>query len=874
MPSPYSPPDVIVTQKRRTVLADRTLPQLPVVIIGPARQIEYRALAGLYTSGDAFQAAVPNLQPGAIIDQTSLHFYLNATSAGGKKLGLFEIAAPDAELSPDGTLITLAPTFALAFSLLSSRNNNEPDSSTDNDYSAGTPDAITFTDDAVDFLSRGATAGDTDVVINSPASMVGTYRVTALVGSGQGVNTLKVEQLSNPATGAKVLQKTFDITAGGIANVNGTAVINGSDTDAAGSDVGLVAPGGTVGTIANADYPQAPFFAVPDLDSADQVTLSMSGQPTNVQNAWNAIVAAASVNDFLRIANDATVAVNGDFRIVGVNKTANTLTIVRPDQTATGTATAAGSGTATMSLLRVLRGRSDQNNAAGDVLVMTIGGVATEFEVDRATPKRITLISAITGLVGATTVTARRGVPFRNSVASYDLVKRLTSGYSGNVLVSYEADRKDLSVSGLIPIANQTDIANDLGVVHPNNPLAFGADMVTRSGFTDGTRTFYALATDGDTLADFQAALDTLETEDVYYIVPLTQDPAIISLFKAHVDAQSQPLNKHERVVLVNTALTTVRQVVPATGTLWPSDGIIGTSGNLARFDSAGINWGLVAPGDVVKVLASAAANAAVIEERRIFTVDAANKRCTVIGNFSSDYSGNAQIFRIDSFPFTKMEQAEEWRDYAKSLADSRVVVVRPDAVEVTYTDTTQGAPKDNDIIVPGYYLAAVFAGLCASLSPQQPMTNVPLPGINRVYDSNTYFTPDQLNTIAEGGNAIFVQDNVEGAPYCRHQLTSDMTSILTREFSIVKNVDFASKFVRRSLRPYIGNKNITEEYLTQLRGICESLIRALVQAESMLQGSSLEKLYQNPDEPDSVIVEIGLKVPYPANKIYVTLFI
>jgi len=870
MPSPYSPPDVIVTQKRRTTLANRDLPQLPVVVVGPARQIEYRAKAGDYTSGDAFQAAVPNLKPGAVIDPSTFKVLLDAKSFGGKQLGLFEIASPDAQLSPEGDLIELAQTFALSYSLLSSRNNNQPNSTSDDDYGAGKPDTVTFTDDTVDFLSLQATANDTDVVINAPASMAGSYRIYRLVGAGTGSNAVKVEKLASVATGVKVVSKSFNIT--GFANVSGTAVINGSDTDVA--DVGLVSPGGNPFSIANADYPAAPFFMVPAPTSADQVILSMSGQASNVVNAWNALIAAAQVGDFLRIDQDSIANANGDFKIVALNKNSNTATIIRVGQTGTGTVTAGGGASANMKLLRVLRGRADQNNAAGDIIEAVIGGVTAEFEVESATPTRIVLVSAMT-LSAATAVTVRRGIPFRNSVASYDLVKRVTSGYTGSVLVSYEADRNDLGVEGLIPLASQREILDVLGPICPQNPIALMADMVTRSGLTDGTRIFYALVTDGPTLSDYQAAMDVLETEDVYYVVPATQDKAIISLFKAHVDAQSQPANKHERVLIASTGIVSTLNVVPAiAGDPLPTDGIVGPGANLALFESQGIDWSLVNPGDVIKIMSDATALATVIETKRIFSVDIPNKRATVIGTFASDYAGNAQVFKIDSYPFTKQEQAEEWRDYAKSLDDARVLLIRPDLVEITYTDTIAATQTDKDVIVPGYFAAAVFAGLCCANAPQQPMTNVPIPGINRIYHSNTYFTPDQLNTIAEGGNCMLVQDNINAAPYSRHQLTTDMESLLTREFSIIKNVDFASKYIRRSLKPFIGNKNITEEYLTQLRGIAESLIRGLVAAESMLQGTTLEKLYQNPDEPDTVIIEIGLKVPYPANKIYVTLFI
>jgi len=877
MPSPYTPPDVVVSQVRRTVIANAELPQLPLVVVGPARQLVRRANAGVFTSGDAFQAALPDLAPGATVDPTSVQVLLEAVSDAGKQLGLFELAMPaDAQLGAGDETIVVNDDIALAYSLLSSRNNNQPDSISDDDAGSGTPDGIFFSDDLVDFLSRGASVGDTDIVISAPTSNAGSYRIYALIGGGTAVNEVKVEKLSDVATGSKELNKTFNITGGGWANINGTAVINGADTNAANSDVGLVAPGGTVVTIPHANYPATGGFNVPDADSADQVVVQMpGGSPSNVTNAWNALVASAKVGDFLRVNNDDTVDANGDFKIIDVNTTAHTLTVIRVGQTGTGTATATGDagGNASFNLLRVLRGRSDETNAAGDFVTMVVGGVTVEIEVEYATPKAIYLVSDVTGLTGATPVTVRRGVPYRGSVASYDLVKRLTSGFSGNVLVTYQAARGDLSLNGLMTIGGEEDIINQIGVIHPDNPLALGCDMVTRSGLTDGRRVFFALATDDNTLASYQKALDKLESEDVYYIVPLTQDKAVISLFKSHVDSQSLPENKHERVLIATTGIVEFEQVVPATGTTWPSDGEVNTGDNTI-FESPSIDWNLVSPGDMVKVLSGTGAEATVIEERRVVSVDAANDRCTCLEEFTST-PGAALYFRVDTFPLTKSEQAEEWRDYANSLGDARVMLIRPDTVQITYTDTTGPVRQDVQIVVPSYYAAASFAGQCSSLPPQQPMTNMPISGIDRLFHSNSYFTPDQLNTIAEGGNNVLVQDTRTSAPYSRHQLTTDMTSLLTREFSIVKNVDFAAKFIRRSLRKYVGNKNITEEYLTQLRGITESLLRGLVRAESMLRrGTNLEALYQDADQPDSIVIKISLQVPYPANKIFVTLYV
>jgi hypothetical protein len=153
-------------------------------------------------------------------------------------------------------------------------------------------------------------------------------------------------------------------------------------------------------------------------------------------------------------------------------------------------------------------------------------------------------------------------------------------------------------------------------------------------------------------------------------------------------------------------------------------------------------------------------------------------------------------------------------------------------------------------------------------------MTNVSIPGVQELVHSNTYFLPDQLNTIAEGGNTILIQRTKSTPCYVRHQLTTNMASIEERELSITVAVDYCAKVMRIGLRPYIGKHNITDELLTQLRGIAESLLRALVEGFVVRQGSTLERLEQNTDRPDEVDLDISLIVFYPCNRINVTLFI
>ena len=157
---------------------------------------------------------------------------------------------------------------------------------------------------------------------------------------------------------------------------------------------------------------------------------------------------------------------------------------------------------------------------------------------------------------------------------------------------------------------------------------------------------------------------------------------------------------------------------------------------------------------------------------------------------------------------------------------------------------------------------------------PQQPFTNVPINGIAQLYHSNKYFRPSMLDVMAEGGVYIIIQEIPESIPYTRHQLSTDMTTIEFRELSICKDVDYIAKYFRNNLRPYIGRFNITPEYLNQVRTVAQAILRDLSRNGQTMPGTVIKQLIQDPDRPDSVILDLTIKVPYPANYIRVTLYI
>lgn len=927
MPSPYSPPDVQVQQIQRTRTTPRLAPQLAVAVVGPARAIVTRAVAGTYDAQEEFQARLPDLPDGAVVDPTTVSLILDAEDADGSPLGRFALAldGTDAELLSDDETVRVPASLVLEYSVLSARNNDQVDTLANDDRAIGVPDGVEFTDTDIDFLGRGATLdGSSFLLIDSPASMAGRYRITEFVPTGTAVYTVRLIKV-NDENVAEV-QKPTEINASSLpanefvygypaahartgtedaafGNSLGSAasnVILGVGDEGVGVDFVVDIDGSGTTEITGAALtdlltvfvaPEDTPISVPDRISGDAVVFAPQdpGNPATLQGVntplWTQLLAKLEVGDWFRFSGDFRGGGGTelrDYEVIAINATDGEVTLQNTDLGGTGTfaldlGAVGGSGITSIKILRTVRGRRDAANAAGDYFDgVADANVPFLEEILRATPSYIELANELPPLSGAVNTEGEiiRGIPFRNADASYDLVVRTNSGFTGQILASYQAQRTDLSLEGLIDIGDQQDIEERLGLIHPDNPVALMADMVARSGLTSGNRVFFALATDGDTIDDYQAALDTLRSEDVYYIVPATQNLEILQAFWAHVEAQSRPENKHERVLVASTAIATSDRIVPAgDNDPVPQGTIAAITPNTLELTPNDAILGLIKPGMQVKILASDDVNAAVVDTQRVQSVNVSTGDVVMLSDFASDAIGTV-YFRVDTWPRTKLEQAEFWRDQAKGFNSKRVMLIRPDEMLLTYTDKTGERPRDVTITVPMYYGCAAFAGLCSSLPPQSPMTNVPVPAINRLVNSNNYFSPDQLNTIAEGGNNILIQDTRNSAARSRHQLTTAVNTLETREFSITKAVDFAAKFFRGSMRPYIGNHNITREFLVQLRGTAEAVLRALTEERVMLEGTQLETLYQDPDQPDGVIVEVGLEVPYPVNRITIKLFI
>lgn len=155
----------------------------------------------------------------------------------------------------------------------------------------------------------------------------------------------------------------------------------------------------------------------------------------------------------------------------------------------------------------------------------------------------------------------------------------------------------------------------------------------------------------------------------------------------------------------------------------------------------------------------------------------------------------------------------------AQSMASRRVINVWPDLCDVSglvdgSLPRAPAAPTTPQPAAtqPGYYLACAVGGMTAGLPSHQGFTNLGIAGVSKIYNANTYFSDKNITDISNGGWFVFQQDTPQALPYVVHQLTTDVSTLQSGEFSMVKNFDFVSLFFADILEEYLGIWNINPE--------------------------------------------------------------
>ena len=471
---------------------------------------------------------------------------------------------------------------------------------------------------------------------------------------------------------------------------------------------------------------------------------------------------------------------------------------------------------------------------------------------------------------------------------------------TADLYIQYTGLRKDVSAvaaePALLRIDGVTTLTSVLSPIRSDNPLALGmffalinAPNLECTGL--GVDEISASEPYG-TPAAFTRAAEFIESEEVYAIAILTHSETVAGIFNAHCTTMSGPTQKGERILFYCPEVPD-REV----------DDVIasGLSGNSTATENQFIVDVNPTPGLVARDLDPAllTLDDQVYLELVVTTADGSEVRNYSVSSVSGTLVTVNTEFEDDEnedgfFSVETLDEALVNADWSLAVRGSRLLIsgstlpnksliAETVAAKATaylqrrfyyvFPDQVKASIGGTEELLPGFYMCAAAAGMVAKFPPQQGFTNMPVVGFTGVVGSNDTYSTSQLNVMAAGGVYIMVQE-APGAPIiCRHQLSTNLTSIETRELSITKVVDFCAKFLRIGLRNFIGTFNITQPFLDTLSTVIQGMLSFLAE-NGIINGGDLNNVIQDKESPDTVLVDVTLDVPFPCNYIRLTLVI
>jgi hypothetical protein len=463
------------------------------------------------------------------------------------------------------------------------------------------------------------------------------------------------------------------------------------------------------------------------------------------------------------------------------------------------------------------------------------------------------------------------------------------------VYVSYRALRVDLSPAASNPaltrLSDVSEIEGTLGVISTSNPLALAAYFAL-SASGGRTVSFMSVGAVSDaapegTEAAYAAVhsfLEGVSHQYAYRCVPLTQSPVVHAALDAHVTAMSAAEEMHERVGFVNPAmpLYSTAQVI--------ASGTVGSTGEIAVAEpsspsfSASVDFTAAGAqaGDILVVSTTMTAAESPTQVHgvvgdvygvRVASIKVDDDYVLVLNTDDMDTDAEGApaslanwnnlsdatwtLYRSGSSITEVADQAEALASAAEAFGNRRVNRVCPPKVI---------APVDGlSTELNGYYAAASLASRLSARKPGKPYSKMVVPGFTDVKYSNGYFKNSELDRIAGGGNLILVRRG-EGAPLTvRHQLTTDTSSITTREASITEAIDYGAIIFRETLEPLAGKYNITQSFLDNLAVAAQGVADYLEDNE-VFAAVNIIKVDVSESAADTIEIEADVDVFYPGN--------
>lgn len=197
---------------------------------------------------------------------------------------------------------------------------------------------------------------------------------------------------------------------------------------------------------------------------------------------------------------------------------------------------------------------------------------------------------------------------------------------------------------------------------------------------------------------------------------------------------------------------------------------------------------------------------------------------------------------------------------YAQAIANRRVMMASPS--KISYFSTTANL----EVPVAGYFMSAALAGLSVSQGVAMPLTRKVLTGFTNITET---LSEQQKNTEATAGLCVIEQLR-SGQIRVRHGITTDPTSLYTREWTITGQEDRLAIQIRN----YLDASGVIGSVIsdTTLASVKAQVIGALgiLQDNGDIQAWRNIQTRQLVNNPDVIQVQFEWQASIPLNYILV----
>lgn len=442
---------------------------------------------------------------------------------------------------------------------------------------------------------------------------------------------------------------------------------------------------------------------------------------------------------------------------------------------------------------------------------------------------------------------------------------------SATVYLSYRALRRDIA-NDFLTITSQSNAEAKIGSVNINNPMSVAASLIA-SAVSD--MSYRILPIETDDANGYRQALDILSTnEDIYVIVPLTNDKDVISAYASHCTTLSEPEKSKWRIMYASQEMPSTKVMVEINdgqlvkGSTDTECYIKDTANGMFVTNNARVT-------DFVDIYNASNSYQYSLQIIEVLNESVVTCSTTKWMRTSEGYSELEDKVTVASQEAVKYEVvrvldtqgvADAISGIAESFKNKRLRLVYPDTIMLNINSVSE--------MVPSYYLCVTLGAMRAGYPPHQGFSTIGLSGISRVLRANNMFSDDQLADMA--GNGVFwvVQDTPEELPYVLYQTTTDNTQLETAEDSCVAVVDYASRYLKINLKNVLGRYNVNTISVNYVKTVINSVLDDMTSTSYQYIGPILTgaELLSVETEGDKIKPTVHIEIPYPVNGVDVTL--